>query len=49
MKTTDMGIVNIQLRRGNNKAETLLFFDVAVDNSQPNPPRVSNPWRVSAH
>jgi hypothetical protein len=34
MKTNDIGIVNIQLRRGNNKAETLAFFDVAADNSQ---------------
>jgi hypothetical protein len=34
MKTTDIGIVNIQLRRGNNKAETLSFFDLAADNSQ---------------
>ena len=34
MKTNDIGIVNIQLRRGNNKAITLSFFDVAADNSQ---------------
>jgi hypothetical protein len=34
MKTNDIGIVNIQLRRGNNKAITLTFFDVAADNSQ---------------
>jgi len=34
MKTNDIGIVNIQLRRGNNKAYTLSFFNVAADNSQ---------------
>jgi hypothetical protein len=34
MKTTDIGIVNIQLRRGNNKAETLSFFNLAADKSQ---------------
>ena len=34
MQTNDIGIVNIQLRRGNNKAETLSFFDLAADNSQ---------------
>jgi hypothetical protein len=34
MQTNDIGIVNIQLRRGNNKAITLSFFDVAADNSQ---------------
>jgi hypothetical protein len=34
MKNNDIGIVNIQLRRGNNKAITLSFFDVAADNRQ---------------
>ena len=34
MQANDIGIVNIQLRRGNNKAYTLSFFNVAADNSQ---------------
>jgi hypothetical protein len=34
MQTNDIGIVNIQLRRGNNKAYNLSFFDVAADNGQ---------------
>jgi hypothetical protein len=34
MQTNDIGIVNIQLRRGNNKAINLTFFDVAADNRQ---------------
>jgi len=47
MQTTDIGIVNIQLRRGNNKAEKLLFFDVAADNSQtPMDLRVYNAIRM---
>jgi len=47
MQTTDIGIVNIQLRRGNNKAETLSFFDVAADNSQtPMDLRVYNEIRM---
>jgi hypothetical protein len=47
MKTTDIGIVTIQLRRGNNKAITLAFFDVAVDNSQkPKDLRIYNAIRM---
>jgi len=47
MMQTDIGIVNIQLRRGNNKAEKLLFFDVAADNSQtPMDLRVYNAIRM---
>jgi hypothetical protein len=47
MKTNDIGIVNIQLRRGNNKAETLAFFDVAADNSKtPKDLRVYNAIRM---
>jgi hypothetical protein len=34
MQKNDIGIINIQLRRGNNKAITLSFFDMAADNSQ---------------
>jgi hypothetical protein len=47
MKTTDIGIVNIQLRRGNNKAYNLSFFYVAVDNSQtPKDLRIYNAIRM---
>ena len=47
MKTNDIGIVNIQLRRGNNKAINLSFFDVAADNSQkPKDLRVYNVIRM---
>jgi len=48
MKTNDIGIVNIQLRRGNNKAYNLSFFDVAADNSQmPKDLRVYNAIRMN--
>ena len=48
MKTNDIGIVNIQLRRGNNKAYTLSFFNVAADNSQmPKDLRVYNAIRMN--
>ena len=47
MKTNDIGIVNIQLRRGNNKAYTLSFFNVAADNSQmPKDLRIYNAIRM---
>jgi hypothetical protein len=47
MQTNDIGIVNIQLRRGNNKAITLSFFDVAANNSQtPKDLRIYNPIRM---
>lgn len=47
MQTNDIGIITIKLRRGNNKAETLAFFDVAADDRQtPKDLRVYNAIRM---
>ncbi len=47
MMQTDIGIVNIQLRRGNNKAYTLSFFDVdALGIETPKDLRIYNGIRM---
>ena len=47
MQPKDIGIVNIQLRRGNNKAYTLSFFDVgALGIETPKDLRIYNEIRM---